>query len=215
MKSITRWLAALVVGGVGFVGLVAAGMAAGIGLAAGAVVALGTWLLLPREPWKKEVAEGVTRESLDRGKRDLRAAAMRFENLARRIRRQRPEGSEVLKRTGGRVRDLTRHLDRDASNLRRAEPFLEQHLPAALRVVERFAELAAQGDDSERGREELAATEETLAKIEALVEAQHGVLASDDLTELAVDRRVFEELLELDPELGRETRLARHERELE
>lgn len=215
MKSFTRWVAALVVGGIGFVGLAAAGVAAGIGLAVGGVVALGTWLLLPRDPWTKDVTEGVSREALDRAKRDLRAAAMRFENLGRRIRRQRPEGAETLRRTGGRIRELTGHLDREATNLRRVEPFLEQHLPAALRVVERFAELAMRGDTSERGLEEMAATEGTLAKIEQVVEAQHRALASDDLTEMAVDRRVFEELLELDPELGRGVRLAQHERELE
>lgn len=70
-------------------------------------------------------------------------------------------------------------------------------------VVQEFA----MSDLDDQARRELEASEETIALIERAFQAQHSKLLAAGFREFTIDRRVFEELLELDPTLriGRTT----------
>ena len=171
-----------------------------MGLAAVVYVALR--LLLPSAAPRVEeveVAQGVTREDLGTTTQDLLATAEKFEHLAKGIRKA--AIAEDLRAIGRIVRDLVKQFERDPQNLHLAEVFLSTHLPRAQAIVERYAWLARQRYLDEQARRELEASEETIALIEKAFEAQHGKLLAEDFREFHVDRRVFEELLHLDPSL--------------
>jgi hypothetical protein len=200
MKSGLRELVAGGGAALFLVGLVLGGafeLLPALGLAA--VVYLALRLLLPRSTEPAEVAEGVSRDDFERTIREVLETAGRFEAQALEI-----GDSKVATDTeqiGKIVRDLVKHFERDPASLHRSEDFLSLHLPKALGIVERYAWLARQPYLDERARRELDASQETIAMIEQAFEVQHRKLLADDLREFNIDRRVFEELLQLDPQV--------------
>ena len=183
-----------------FVGLfmgVGLGLWPAVGLAA--VVYTAVRLLIPKpvDPGTVEVAAGITRAQLDAARTKIIGYAERFEALAPTI--AKPSIAQDVADIGRIVRELMIHFDRDPVNLDRAQDFLGLQLPKALRIVERYAWLASQRYLDDPMRQELEESEKTIELIEKAFEVQHGRLLERDVREFTVDRRVFEELLRLDP----------------
>ena len=81
-----------------------------------------------------------------------------------------------------------------------------------MRDAERYTALAQQSQPDDRTREELEEVEKALDLLDRALVVQHQDLERDDLADLSVDRRVFEELLTLDERMAREATVAELER---
>lgn len=199
MSSATRWLVA----GLGASAATLALWALGAGPVVALGVGAGAFFVLRLAMPDRGRKERQQRWAIDDAKRDLRTRGARFDQLAQRVKP--PELAQTVRRIGQLVRDLVQHVDRDAANLERIEGFVAGELPKAFEIVERYALLSGQDHLDDRARGELESSAETIALIERVLEEQHRRLLASDVRELTIDRRVFEELLELDGRLGEES----------
>lgn len=203
MGKLGRGILAVGAVGLGLVGLTSLVGVSGILAAAGGVAALILLAILGLSRERKGAAAvAAGRQGADRTTHAIREKARRFSDMARQVRRRNPEMADQISHIGDMVSGLVAHIQRDPATLERAQSFLDLHLPKALEIVERYEWLSGRQYLDDKARQELEKSEETIGLIGKAFEAQHARLLEDDLRELEIDRRIFEEVLELDTLAG-------------
>lgn len=158
----------------------------------------GLRLLLPGRQGdpRDEVAPGITRAQLEQVTDQVAGIADRFVAAAAAL--PESETSHRIDNIGRISHDMVANFHNDPGDLHLAGDFLALHLPKALRIVERFTDLATQPHLDQVAQDRLRDAEETIVMIEAAFARQYRLFLEQDFRDFQIDQRVFQELLVLD-----------------
>ncbi len=181
--------------GVGFLVLFACvyfcrfSMRIGVILAVLAYFLLRRVVILPRSDSKAEVSPGISRNTPNEATEKVRNTAREFDQLANEIEKR--EIVQVVRDIAKNLREIAYDFEDDPSDVEMSRIFVEKRLGEAVEIVSAYARLSRQNLD-ERGRAQLAETEEAIRRIKRGFHEHLQRCLSNDLTKLRINQKMTE-----------------------